>query len=310
VTGRCAACGEDDLHPHLEVVRAEGESLVATTTAYGSAPADLVRCGDCGHVQVAAFPAEPELEGAYAAVDEGAYLSEEAGQRATAARALERIERHLAGPGALCDLGCWVGFLLSEAERRGWRAEGVEPSRFAARFAREQLGVSVHTATIEEASGTFDCVVMGDVIEHLPDPGAGLDRVAALLRPGGVLYLALPDAGSRVARLMGARWWSVLPTHVQYFTRHSLARLLSRHGYVVEWVDTAPKAFSVRYYLERLEGYSPPLARAAVRAAEALRVANRLVWPDFHDRMAVVARLRGSETADRPRTATSAGGTA
>lgn len=287
----CAACGSQGLRPHLEVATALGEGLVATTTAYGSAPADLVRCPACGHIQVAEFPAEAELEGAYAEVDEGAYLSEAVGQRATAARALEQIERHLPGPGAICDLGCWVGFLLAEAERRGWKAEGVEPSRFAARYAREQLGLNVRTATIEEASGTFDCVVMGDVIEHLPDPGAGLDRVAGLLRPGGLLYLALPDAGSRIARVLGARWWSVLPTHVQYFTRRSLARLLDRHGYVVEWIDTAPKAFTVRYYLERLEGYSRPLARLAVRVATALRVADRLVWPDFRDRMAVVARL-------------------
>jgi SAM-dependent methyltransferase len=268
--------------------------LVATTTAYGFAPADLVRCETCGHIQVAEFPPEAELEGAYAEVDEGAYLSEAAGQRATAARALERIESHLPGPGAICDLGCWVGFLLAEAERRGWTAEGIEPSRFAAQYAREELGLNVRTATIEEASGTFDCVVMGDVIEHLPDPGAGLDRVAGLLRPGGVLYLALPDAGSRVARVMGARWWSVLPTHVQYFTRRSLARLLDRHGYAVEWMSTAPKAFTVRYYLERLEGYSPAFARFAVRVANALRVADRLVWPDFRDRMAVVARLRAA----------------
>lgn len=290
----CAACGSGALRPHLQVATAAGEGLVATTTAYGAAPADLVRCRTCGHIQVSEFPAEAELEGAYAEVDEGAYLSEAAGQRATAARALEQIERHLPAPGAICDLGCWVGFLLAEAEARGWEAHGVEPSRFAAEYARDQMGLAVTTGTIDQASGTFDCVVMGDVIEHLPDPGAGLGRVAGLLRPGGLLYLAVPDAGSGVARAMGSRWWSVLPTHVQYFTRHSLAHLLGRHGFVVEWIGTAPKAFTVRYYLERLQGYSPPLARAAVGVAEAVGVADRLVWPDFRDRMAVVARLHSA----------------
>jgi hypothetical protein len=82
----------------------------------------------------------------------------------------------------------------------------------------------------------------------------------------------------------------VLPTHVQYFTRSSMRRLLAERGYAVEWLGTAPKAFTVRYYLERLEGYSPPLARAAVAGATSVRVADRLVWPDFRDRMALVAR--------------------
>ena len=289
----CAACGGAQLAPHLKVQRAAARSLVATTTAYGSAPADIVRCRSCGHMQVAEFPAEADLGEGYAEVSEAAYLDEERGQRATAARALAAIERHV-GVGALCDLGCWVGFLLSEAGRRGWEAQGVEPSRFAGEFARERLGLRVTTGTLHSAElpeRGFDAVVMGDVIEHLPDPGAGLRRVAGLLGEEGVLYLALPDAGSRVARLLGRRWWSVLPTHVQYFTRASLARLLDRHGFTVEWMATAPKAFTVRYYLERLEGYSPTVATAAVAAARALGVAERLVWPDFHDRMAVVARL-------------------
>ena len=286
-------CGAPEPAPHLRVASADGSGLVATTTAYGSAPADIVRCAGCGHMQVAEFPLGQTLDEAYGEVSEGAYLDEEAGQRATAARALDRIERHARRGGAICDLGCWVGFLLSEAARRGWSATGVEPSSFAADFARRHLGLEVHTgtlATVDLPQAAFDCVVMGDVIEHLPDPGAALEGVARLLRPGGVLYLALPDAGSAVARRLGARWWSVLPTHLQYFTRASLARLLRARGFTVEWMGTAPKAFTVRYYLERLKGYSPPVAAGAVAVAERAGAADRLVWPDFRDRMAVVAR--------------------
>lgn len=245
-------------------------------------------------MQVASLPQEPMLAEAYADVSEGAYLDEEAGQRATARRALARIERHVR-VGAVCDLGCWVGFLLSEAERRGWDAWGVEPSRFAAAFARERLGLRVQTGSLESAelpAGHFDAAVMGDVIEHLPDPGAAVERVVGLVRPGGVLYLALPDAGSTVARSLGARWWSVLPTHVHYFTRASLARLLARYGFAIEWMGTAPKAFTVRYYASRLEGYSRPVGVGAQAVAERARVADRLVWPDLRDRMAVIARLR------------------
>jgi hypothetical protein len=94
-------------------------------------------------------------------------------------------------------------------------------------------------------------------------------------RPGGVLWLALPDAGSRLARRMGRRWWSVLPTHVQYFTRRSNATLLGREGFELLEITTAPKAFTVGYYLERIGGYSPPVARTLVKAAGAVGVAGR-----------------------------------
>ena len=136
----------------------------------------------------------------------------------------------------------------------------------------------------------FDAVVLGDVIEHLPRPGEALDRIATLLAPGGAICLMVPDAGSRLARAMGARWWSVIPTHVQYFTRASLRTLLARHGYEVLDVATHPKAFTVRYYLSRIEGYSAPAGRALVRGAERVGVADRMWAPDFRDRMLVIAR--------------------
>ncbi len=131
---------------------------------------------------------------------------------------------------------------------------------------------------------------MGDVIEHLADPGEALARIAPLLRAGGVLWLTLPDAGSRVARVLGRRWWSVLPTHVQYFTRNSIALLLARCGFEVLEITTAPKAFTVRYYLERIGGYSPGLGRALSRSAGLAGVGERIWAPDFRDRMAVIAR--------------------
>ncbi len=250
------------------------------------------------------MPADAVLESAYADAASEDYVAEEAGQRETARRALDQIEAQLTpapipttngGPRhrTLLDLGCWVGFLLSEAQERGWAGIGVEPSAFASAYARDELGLDVRTGDLfktELPLGHFDAIVMGDVIEHLPRPGEALDRMAELLRPGGIVWLALPDAGSLVARGMRARWWSVIPTHVQFFTRRSLRTLLERRGWTVLEIATAPKAFSVRYYLDRVGGYSPALARTLVRGARRARVVDRMWAPDFRDRMAVVAR--------------------
>lgn len=290
----CAACSSRALEPHLRVAGDAGPAgLIPTTDRYGSALADIVRCRACGHMQLERFPGEAELAAAYGEAESLDYVEEEAGQRASARAALDRIERHVAR-GDLLDVGSWVGFLVDEAGHRGWRARGLEPSAFASSYARERLGARVDrgelmSAALDERS--FDAVVLGDVIEHLPRPADALERIAALLRPGGVVYLTLPDAGSRVARVLGARWWSVLPTHVQYFTRASLFTLLRRSGFEPLWAGSAPKAFSVRYYLGRLNGYSPRLARAAVAAAATAGVADRLWAPDFRDRMAVVAQI-------------------
>ena len=49
----------------------------------------------------------------------------------------------------------------------------------------------------------FDVVVLADVIEHLDDPVAAVDRCAGLLRPGGVLCVVTPDPSSVTARIAG-----------------------------------------------------------------------------------------------------------
>jgi SAM-dependent methyltransferase len=288
----CSACASTVLEPHMKVDDARAEELIPTTDRFGAALGDIVRCPACSHMQLDRFPSEAELGEAYGEAASDDYVEEEAGQRATARVALERIERHTER-GALLDLGCWVGFLLAEARDRGWDTLGVEPSEFASAYARERLGLEVIRDDLFDADlggRRFDAVVMGDVIEHLTRPADALDHIAGLLEPGGVLYLALPNAGSRLARRMGARWWSVIPTHVQYFTRPSLLTLLRRRGYEPIWVGTAPKAFTVRYYLERIGGYSPALAQALVSAAQAAGAAERMWAPDLRDRMAVVAR--------------------
>jgi SAM-dependent methyltransferase len=301
---QCAACGANELRPHLRVAGDMGDQgLIPTTDRFGTALSDIVRCARCGHMQLADMPTDAELESAYADAASDDYVEEEAGQRETARRMLARIEAHAPQRGAILDLGCWVGFLLAEARERGWREQvGIEPSAFASDYARDRVGLDVRTDDLFTAplpEGHFDAVVLGDVIEHLPRPGEALDRIASLLGPGGVAWFALPDAGSRVARALGARWWSVIPTHVQYFTRGSIRTLLERHGFEVLEVATAPKAFSVGYYLSRIEGYSKPVGRALVRGASAAGIAERMWAPDFRDRMFVIARGAGQSGPGR-----------
>jgi SAM-dependent methyltransferase len=290
----CGACGGGPLTLRYRVAGSVGEDgLIPTTDEYGVAMSDIVRCERCGHMQLAEMPTETDLAEAYRDAESVDYVIEERGQRATASRILQLIEQHRP-PGRLADLGCWVGFLLSEAERRGWEATGIEPSEFASAYARNRLGLDVRTAGIFDTGdlgeSRFDAVFMGDVIEHIPAANEAIDRIHRLLKPGGILVLALPDTGSRVARMLGRRWWSVIPTHVHYFTRASIIGLLDQGGFELLKITTSPKVFTVNYYLERLSGYSPMLGRTLIRVAGRMGISERLWGPDFRDRMLVIAR--------------------
>src|SRR3712207_4300755 len=101
----CVVCGSDALRPHLRVAGDAGpDGLVPTTKEFGTALADIARCGRCGHMQLDPLPGEDELRRAYGGTAPDDYAGEESGQRSTAAGLLAQIEAH-APRGRILDVG-------------------------------------------------------------------------------------------------------------------------------------------------------------------------------------------------------------
>jgi len=291
----CPVCGRGLQSRELprRVTAPRADSLRPTDTGFGRLAGELVRCRACRHGWVAASSDPLELDAQWSAsytdAEDEVTLSEEAGQQVTASRGLAAIERYVV-PGTLVDLGCWTGSFLVAARARGWRTVGVEPARWAVeQAAARSLDVRQGTlAKVDLPSDTFDAVVMADVLEHLWAPATGVAVARRIVGAGGVLLATVPDAGSVMARMLGRRWWSVVPMHVQFFTAASLTSLLTSTGFRVVEVTTHPKTFSVRYYADRLGAFMPP-ARPLLAAATRRGLGDRLVTPDFRDRLMVVA---------------------
>ncbi|HET9733601.1 MAG TPA: class I SAM-dependent methyltransferase [Acidimicrobiales bacterium] len=261
-----------------------------SSDSYGRASASVVRCNRCGHGSLERLPDFTEVDAAYTDAADPISLREEAGQVETARRALQRIEQ-IVTPASLADIGCWTGSFLVAARERGWETWGVDPSKWAVDRARRK-GLRVWRGGLrDEVLGErrYRLVAMCDVLEHLPDPAEAMRVVADLAEPGGGLYLTVPDAGSPLARAMGHHWWSVLPMHLQYFTRASLCGLVESSGFTVRSVRSHAKVFSARYYAERLGGYHQGLQRATEKILDITGQGDRLVSPNFFDRIEVVA---------------------
>lgn len=82
----------------------------------------------------------------------------------------------------------------------------------------------------------FDLIVAGEVVEHLDNPGRFLDSARSVLAPGGRLLVSVPNAFC-VRRLLRIPFGleKVHPDHVAYYSQATLAELLRRHGYDVEY---------------------------------------------------------------------------
>ncbi len=194
-------CGRDE-HRVRFPATAESDALHVdafrcTHAGYGHHP-QIVECCHCGLVYAnPRWPTGTVLD-AYTAVEDETYVEERHGRELTFRHHLRQVER-IVGPAdgrALLDVGAYIGVFVEVAAAAGWRAQGVEPSAWASAEARRR-GLAVHAGTLESAAlppESFDGVTMWDVIEHLSDPAAELERYARrLLRPGGWLVVHTMD---------------------------------------------------------------------------------------------------------------------
>ena len=200
------------------------------------------------------LPKGVELHDLYRAMSDERYMLEERGRRRTARWLLDRLRAYLPN-GRLLQVGCGYGLLLDEARRRGYEVEGVEPSVEAARYARDRLGLAVREMAVEEAElggERYDAVLLVDVLEHLDDPVAALDRLLTVLAPGGTLLIVTPDPSSLTARIAGNHWWCYVPAHSCLIPRKTLRELLDARGLVV--VEDVPSvhSFTPGYWLAGL----------------------------------------------------------
>lgn len=135
--------------------------------------------------------------------------------------------------GPLLDVGAGAGFLLRAAVERGWEAIGVELSRPSREHIRARVEAVLHDVDVKNAPIRRDSVgvvTLSHSLEHVLDPLGTLKRVREVLRPGGFVYVAVPNwaAGTRVF-LRGQISW-VAPCHISYFDRSSLANAFRGAG--------------------------------------------------------------------------------
>lgn len=144
------------------------------------------------------------------------------------------ITRELAPGAAIADIGCGGGALLGELARRGYKATGVE--RDIRAIALQDPRIAAYQGSAEElppelARGSYDGVVFSHVLEHISEPKLALSAAVQLLRPGGLLFIEVPNNGSLIAGQSGLSWEHLdIPRHINFFTMSTLINTVAGVG--------------------------------------------------------------------------------
>lgn len=228
------------------------------------------RCNHCGLLQTLTPPSADHLGHYY---DSSDYLSHQTERRGPLARTYRMIKRyrlkrrvHTARklctipPQTMLEVGAGVGDFAAAMQQRGCKAYVIEQSELARQACAQLIPLEQLFATKEELmrskdlSGQLDLICLWHSLEHLPDLSDQLTYYAQLLKPGGTLCIAVPNAQSFDASYYRELWAAYdVPRHLWHFTPHSLRQTVEAHSFKLQRIY--PQRLDVYYIALLSESY-------------------------------------------------------
>jgi len=141
---------------------------------------------------------------------------------------------------AILDIGCSFGITLLALKSRGFdNLYAIDPDRSAIAYLQRQ-GVPGRSGSIFERfadlDGRFDLIILRHVLEHLEDPASAIENVTHWLKPGGQIYIELPDL-ERYPECAPFPGYFFEFEHINHFSRGSLLNLM-RHFELLQYEST------------------------------------------------------------------------
>lgn len=199
----------------------------------------LERCSTCTFVFVNPQPTPEALNRLYKTLDVSTvdlYANIAPSKVAGFDRTLTWIEGHAPNKGRLLDFACAAGHFFERAQQRGWEAHGTDLGDWAATAAAARGLANLHVGSLHELAfpdGWFDVVHAAQVFEHLTDPYVELAELRRILKPGGLLYVDVPNYQT-LPIMLGKDDFrlNMPPQHLNFFTPRTLTKMLSDGDFV------------------------------------------------------------------------------
>jgi 2-polyprenyl-3-methyl-5-hydroxy-6-metoxy-1,4-benzoquinol methylase len=151
----------------------------------------------------------------------------------------------------ILDIGCGTGDFLKACQLNGWKINGIEPNDKARELAIQKTkNIDRINNKIEDLLkdkiSCFDVITLWHVLEHIPNLKEYIAFIKKMLKPNGVLIVAVPNYKSYDAKYYGKFWAAYdVPRHLWHFTQKSMNLLFAEFDFRI--MNTLPMKFDAYY---------------------------------------------------------------
>lgn len=150
--------------------------------------------------------------------------------------------------GNLLDVGCGTGEFLKICKDAKWNVKGIEPDELTRKKAIENYALDVQneSALKDLPSESFHIITMWHVLEHVPFLNDRIKELKRLIKPNGIIIIAVPNCDSLDAKIYKEDWAAYdVPRHLYHFTPKDISTIFKNHGLNVS--STLPMIFDAFY---------------------------------------------------------------
>ena len=157
---------------------------------------------------------------------------------------IKRISRTAKTEGrtpCILDIGCGRGYLLQQLAEVGWHCAGLDipQSPIPARSSKVDFRIGSADEVLPWPAAVFDLAVLNHVLEHTINPRFVVKEALRVIRPGGYLYVGVPNFESWQADCFKDFWFPLeIPRHLHHFGLLSLRLLLEDYGFKIKYIST------------------------------------------------------------------------
>ena len=238
----CPVCGSresDTIQSQSNIIRTHCPEDQNFFESYNRKPSFLKKCRNCDFIFADRLPRDPDYFKRHYNCIKWDWEKEfkEHGKKFVFKDAKNKIKKYFKS-GSLLDIGAWCGTFMNEM-KDSFSTTGYDINEGASAFGRS-MGLDIRSGDFCRAGFTkesFGIITLIDVLEHLPNPKEHLRTYADLLKPGGILYVKVPNAGPQIKKekiktIFGFHSDGVAVNfvHINHFSYKSLASLLRSIG--------------------------------------------------------------------------------